>query len=841
MHFYSSYWYKSVRAAVLAFALTISALPATSQAPAPVPAPVAPPYQWPRSHNFDVQHYRIEVGFDWAKKSVAGVTTVSLRPFKSDFKEIELDAGQMTINTVKIGEGQPLKFRYEGNEKLIISLDKPYAAGSDIAVKIDYSTTPKKGLTFITPTENDPTRPFQIWSQGEAQDNHYWFPCYDYPNDKATSELIARVEDKFNVISNGSLVSVTPDAQKKTKTWHWKMDRPFSSYLVSIIVGEYAELKDQYKNVPVISYVYRDQVEEGRVSFNKLAKMVALFSEKTGFEYPYPKYAQTMVRDFGGAMENITATTMTDTAVNDRRALLDVSSDDIVSHELAHSWFGNTLTCRDWGELWLNESFATVMEAVWTEHDKGRDDYLYDVYSDQETYFQAWSNGIRRPISTRRYPDPDSVFDAYSYQRGGAVLNMLRFVLGDEMFWKAINHYLKKHQYQTVETQDLVIAIEEATGQNLQWFFDEWIYKMGHPEFEIASSYDGGARTLKLSVKQTQTKDDKRTWYDSPEFFTMPVDIAITTASGEKINRVWLDKAEKEFTFTLDSKPLIINFDRGNQIIKRVKFERSDDEIAYQLLHDTDVMGRLRAAIDLKAQRTEAAARALSESVKRESFWGVRVEATKALAAFGIATSRAGLLEAVKDKDARVRREAIKGLAAFKDEKLADLFITTIKNDQSYLTIAESAKALGQTGSPLAFEVLADTIKQESWQGTVRAGVISGLAALRDARAIDIGLKYAQPGNPPAVRIASIELLSQVGKGNDKAYEMFVSALKDSSLQIRFSAVQALGLLGDARAIPALEEMARAGDLPSFAQNVIMFTIARIRNASKQEEKKTER
>lgn len=838
MRFSSSYWYKSARAAVLAFVLTLSALPVTAQAPAPAPVPAAPPYQWPRSHDYDVQHYRIEISFDWAKKSVAGETTVSLRPFKNDFKEIELDAGDMAINAVKLGAGQPLKFRYEGNEKLFISLDKPYAAGSNVAVKIAYSATPKKGLTFITPTENDPTRPYQIWSQGETQDNHYWFPCYDYPNDKATSELIASVEDKFNVISNGSLVSVKPDTQKKTKTWHWKMDQPFSSYLVSIIVGEYAEVKDQYKNVPVSSFVYRNQVEEGRASFNKLAKMVALFSEKTGIEYPYPKYAQTMVREFGGAMENITATTMTDTVVYDKRALLDTSSDDIVSHELAHSWFGNMLTCRDWGELWLNESFATIMEAVWTEHDKGRDDYLYDIYSDQETYFHSWSQGIRRPISTRRYPDPDSVFDAYAYQRGGAVLNMLRFVLGNEMFWKAVNHYLKKHQYQTVETQDLVIAIEEATGQNLQWFFDEWIYKMGHPEFEIASSYDEGAKTLRLTVKQTQQPDEKRTWYPSPEFFTMPVDIAITTASGEKINRVWIDKAEKEFSFTVDSKPTIINFDRGNQIIKRVKFERKDEEIAYQLLHDTDVMGRLRAAIELKAQRTEVAALALSEAAKRDNFWGVRVEATKALSAFGTAAARAGLLEAVKDKEARIRREAIKGLAAFKDEKLADLFINTIKNDPSYFTIAESAKALGQTGSPLAYEVLAATIKQESWQGSVRAGAIAGLAALKDARAIEIGLKYALPGNPAAVRVASVDLLSQVGKGNDKAYELIVAALKDPSLQIRFTAVQALGLLGDARAIPALEAMAKTGDLPNFAQNVIMFTIARIRNANKPEGKK---
>jgi aminopeptidase N len=832
------YWFNSARAMVIASILALSTLLATAQAPALAPAPEAPPYQWPRSHDYDVQHYRIEVSFDWAKRSVAGQTTISLRPFKGDFKEIELDAGQMSINAVKLSDGQPLKYRYEDGENLFISLDKAYDAGSNIDVKIDYSAAPKKGLTFITPTENDPTRPYQIWSQGETEENHYWFPCYDYPNDKATSELIATVEDKFTVISNGSLVSVKPDATKKSKTWHWKMDQPFSSYLVSIIVGEYAEVKDQYKNIPVISYVYRNQVEEGRASFAKLAAMVALFSEKTSFEYPYPKYAQTMVRDFGGALENITATTMTDTAVYDKRALLDVSSDDIVAHELAHSWFGNSLTCRDWGELWLNESFATLMEAVWTEHDKGRDDYLYDIYSDQETYFQSWSQGIRRPISTRRYPNPDSVFDAYAYQRGGAVLNMLRFVLGDQMFWKAIKHYVKKHQYQTVETQNLVVAIEEATGQNLQWFFDEWIYKMGHPEFEIASSYDESAKTLKLSVKQAQKPDEKRTWYDAPEFFTMPVDIAITTASGEKINRVWIGKAEEEFSFALDSKPLIINFDRENHIIKRVKFERSDEEVAYQLINDNDVMGRMLAAVELKARRTEVAARALSESVVRDRFWAVRVEAAKALSAFGIQSSRAGLLEAVKDKDSRVRREAIKGLNALKDEKLADVFIGTIKNDPSYFAIAEAAKALGQTGSPRAFEVLSEAIKQESWQGIVRAGAITGLASLKDPRAIDAGLKYIVAGNPPAVRMAAIELLSEVGKGNEKAFELLIAALHDPSVQIQFTAIQALGQIGDARAIPTLEALVKTGNLPFYGKSVVNFTINRIRNANKPAEKK---
>lgn len=827
---------RPARVVALLLVLLSPAFLSFAQNPVPAPALEPPPYQWPRSHNYDVQHYRIELTFDWTKQSVSGETTITFQPFVSDVKEIEVDAGDMTIKSVKLAGGAPLKFRYADNEKLYVTLDRAYSVGQDVSVAISYGATPKQGLTFITPTETDPTRPYQIWSQGEARTNHYWFPCYDYPNDKATSELIATVDEKFQVVSNGSLVEARRDPANKTKTFHWKMDRPFSSYLVSIIVGQYEEVKDQFKDKPVISYVYPGQAEEGRVSFSKLAQMVAFFSQKIGYDYPYAKYAQTMVRDFGGAMENITATTMTDSAVHDKRAALDVSSDEVVSHELAHQWFGDLLTCRHWGEIWLNESFATFFEALWTEHNKSKDDFLYEMYGNQQGYFQAWNQGNRRPIVTVRYSDPDAVFDAYAYPRGGAVLSMLRYVLGEELFWKAINHYVKKYQWQNVETSDLKSAIEEATGQNLSWFFDEWVYRMGHPEFEITSNYDG-AKSLKLTVKQTQKPDDKRPWFPSPDFFTMPVDIAITTASGEKVHRVWIDKAEKEFAFDVDSKPLIVNFDRGNYIIKQVKFSRGDDELAYQVLHDSDTMGRVLAAIALKGHPGDTVSKALSEAAAHDSFWGVRIEAVKSLAALRTDATRAGLIQAVGDKDSKIRREAIKGLAQLKDPKLGDLFVKIINTDPSYFAVAEAARALGQSGAPQAYDVLAAAMKMPSWQSTIQAGALGGLAGLKDPRALEAGLKYSTPGNPASLRGASFQVLAEIGKGNDRALETLLSALKEKSLQIRFNALQAIGKLGDPRAIPALEELIKASDVPPFARPMITGAINQLKNAKKEGQK----
>jgi aminopeptidase N len=828
---------KASRFAALVLIIGLSNFSSVAQNPAPPSQALeAPPYQWPRSHNYDVQHYRIALSFDWTKQSVTGETTITFQPFGADVREIEIDAGDMTIQAVKLASGAPLKFRYENKEKLYVTLDRSYPLARDVSIVISYAATPKQGLTFITPTESDPARPYQIWSQGEARTNHYWFPCYDYPNDKATSELVATVDERFQVVSNGSLIGVKPNAAARTKTWDWKMDRPFSSYLVSIIVGQYEEVKDQFKDKPVTSYVYPGQAEDARVSFGKLAQMVAFYSQKIGYDYPYAKYAQTMVRDFGGAMENISATTMTDNAVHDKRAALDISSDEIMSHELAHQWFGDLLTCRHWGEIWLNESFAVFFEALWKEHDKGKDDFLYEMYGNQQGYFQAWNQGNRRPIVTVRYSDPDALFDAYAYPRGGAVLSMLRFVLGEEMFWKAINHYVKKHEWQNVQTSDLNTAIEEATGQNLGWFFDEWVYRMGHPEFEITSKYDG-AKSLTLSVKQTQKPDDKRPWFPSPEFFTMPVDIAITTAAGETIHRVKLDKPEKEFTFEVDSKPLIVNFDRGNYLIKQVKFNRGDDELAYQLTHDADVMGRVLAAIELKTRTTDASAKALSEAALRDSFWGVRIEAVKALAWLKNAASRSALLEAVKDKDSRIRREAIKGLGALKDPQLAGLFVTIINTDPSYFAVAEAARALGESGSPEAYDVLIGAMKTESWQETIRAGVLGGLGALKDPRGLEAGLKYAAPSNPTSLRTAAFQVLAQAGKGNDRVLEILTSALKEKSFQIKFAAIQALAKLGDKRAIPALEEMLKSPDLPAFGKQIITGAINQINNAKKEGEK----
>jgi aminopeptidase N len=831
--------FTAARLWVAAVVLLITPLVASAQFP-PASQPVPPP-NWTRSHDYDVRHYRINISFDWKQKMVAGETTVTLRPFLNNFREIELDAGEMIIKSVTLAGGKPVEYKYDGKEKLRVLLDRPYQAGQDVSVNVVYSARPRRGLTFIMPTESDPSRPYQIWSQGEAETNHYWFPCYDYPNDRATSETIVTVEDKYQVISNGALLSVKRDPAKKTATYHWKMDQPFSSYLVSVIVGDFAEIKQVYAGIPIISYVPKDKVEDARLSLGKIDEMVRFFSEKTGVKYPFAKYAQTTVRDFPGGMENISATTLGDAFIWDKRSLLDQSSDGLLAHELAHQWFGDLLTCRDWSEIWLNEGFATYFAHLYTEHDKGRDEMLYSVLGDQRQYFQAWAQGNRRPIVSNRYSDPDSVFDTYAYPRGGAVLNMLRFVLGDEAWWKAINHYLKANTLKNVETAQLKIAIEEATGQNLGWFFDQWVLKMGHPEFEVSYAYDEAAKTVKLKVKQTQ-KAMEKTVHPVADIFRMPVEIGITTASGERIERVWVDRAEQEFTFRVDAKPLIVNFDRGNILIKTLKFEKPNEELGYQARHDADVTGRIWAVGELKKHKDDEVARALGEVLTKDTFWGVKVEAARALASFQTAAAKAALLAGAKDAKSAVRREAIKGLGQFKDKELAEFFISVINTDQSYYAIGDAARALGATGSPKAFEVLVKTLDMTSDKEVIRAAALQGLAATGDQRGLDFALKYAAAPQREAVRAAALQTAWQLGKGNDavrhQLLPLLVSALKGGGLQLKFAALNGLAQLGDPRAIPELEAAAASDDATlgpatPFFKQFAQATAARLKAANK--------
>ena len=795
-----------------------------------------------RSRDFDTKHIALDLKFDWEKSQTMGVEKFTFAPLKNNFNRLVLDAGAMIFNSVKLANGKDLEFSYdEPNSLLTINLDRTYNYGEDVTVIIDYRTKGEVvantlgfggggGLKFVKPENPSPTNPRQIWSQGESEYNHFWFPSYDYPNDFRTTELTATVENPFMVISNGKLVETKQNADNTT-TFYWKMDTPYTNYLTSIMVGEFAEIKGEYAGIPIATYVYKPWLEEGKVTAKNLPAMVKFFSEKLDLKYPYVKYAQTTGNTFNGGMENITATTQTDDLIVDMRTILDEDPDSLQAHELAHQWFGNYVTCRDWSEIWLNESFATYMEGLWQLESKGKDYFLInDVKGNQDAYLNAWEQGNRRPIVTKNYDNPDAVFDTYAYPRGGAVLHMLRKQLGDENFFRSLNHYLKTNANQPVETEDLRIAIEEITGQSMDAFFDQWLYKMGHPVFEVKQNYDAASGRLMLNVRQTQ-QFDLTSQYPQVDFFQTPVDIEIKDANGSRIETVFVKPQEENvFTFAVSGKPLLVDFDNEGTLIKELKFEKSKEDLLYQMKNDEDVLGRnwaLEQLGDMARKNGDdkgVILNALYDSATNDSAWQIRKAAisnitstafppaqtnnTKQAVGFNEPTIQT-LLKAVKDKNSQVRGSAISVLSSTKDAKYADLYILAL-SDQSYFVVNEAALALGNSKDKRAFDLLTKLSGERSWNNRIEISALNGLAALGDKRALEMAFKYTNDKTKPSnVLSAALGIVGEVGKGDKRAFPLllnnFKKSLDNNSFQGIFSGIQAIVKLGDPRGQEAID------------------------------------
>lgn len=523
-----------------------------------------------RPQTFDTKHYVIRASFDRDNKKVLGDTTVSLRPLSAGFRVVELDAVGLIFDSVKLEpSGVDLQHKII-SEKVVITLDRAYGADEMISIRMRYSATPKKGVYFVTANENHSS---QIWTQGEPDEARHWFPSFDFPSDKATTEQFITAEKGETVIGNGELIDKFEN-QNGTVTWHYKMPVPHSTYLVSFIVGKYSKIEDSYKQIPLGFYVYPGRETLGQKAFGDTKKMFAVFEELTGVPFPFNKYDQTIVSQFNfGGMENITATTMADTEIF--MAGFDFGKDlvnDLVAHELAHSWFGDLVTCRNWAELWLNEGFATYMEAVFHEKSGGRDHYLAKIRTDAASFLiDDMISRKRHGLYNLRAGDVNALFDnpAVTYNKGGVVLHMLREQIGADNFWRGINIYLNRHKFASVESTDLKKAMEEVSGQDLKWFFDQWVYKAGAPRLNVGRTYNPRTKTLTLTIIQTHKPD-----VITPAVFRLPLDVNITTASGETTEKITVTKRTQTFSFKT-SKPTDILIDKDEKIpLKRVTLNK---------------------------------------------------------------------------------------------------------------------------------------------------------------------------------------------------------------------------------------------------------------------------
>jgi aminopeptidase N len=795
-------------------------------------SPTPPPEHFTRDRTYDVIHIKLELNLDERQKTVDGKVTTKFAPLRSNLNEFVLDAAEMKIKRVYLPDGRELRFYFDTlAQKLKIYLDRSYSFKDTLSVIVEYFVSnPRKGLYFIQPDSAYPDKPYQIWSQGEPEDNHYWFPCYDFPNDKATSELIATVKKNFVVISNGKLLSVSDDAKKGLRTYHWYMDKPHSSYLISIVVGEYVKLQDYYLDIPLEYYVYKSNAKYAKLSFEKTPDIMKFFSEKIGYKYPYDKYAQTIVEDFVyGGMENITATTLTSSTIHDERAHLDVSSDGLVAHEMAHQWWGDLLTCRSWEHAWLNEGFATYFTALYFEYAKGKDEFQFNVYNMQRSArFADMTN--KKPTVWNRYFDPTDVFGPHIYQRGGAILNMLRFVLGDELFWKAINYYAHKYAFQNVETNDFKIAIEEATGYNLKWFFDQWLYKAGYPIFEVKYSFDDSKKLLKLEVEQIQPGDSL-----TPEVFKTPVDVEIATKSERKTFRIFIDKRKETFEFEVSDKPLMVIFDKGNWILKELYFDKSKDELIYQAQNASEMIDRLVAVQELGKMSSDPDVVELMKKISRSNeFYAVRQEAINNLGKLKDEDVAKFLIELYKDEgDSRIRRSIVDALKNFKFNFVVSFLNDVVKSEKSYYVIASAINSLVTVDSVNGMRYIKNALGMDSHQEVIRTTALRRLSDMKNTKfekeAVDILKRYSMRGNHPSVRITAISTLSLFADKDPRIKDFIFGMVNTPEFFVRMVVYNVLGDIGDEKTLEYLK-VAQKREVDGRMLQAIWDSIARLEN-----------
>ena len=742
--------------------------------------------RYSRSHDYDLVHQRIEVShFNWDSTSFDGRVVTTLVARRPGLDSVVVDAGEKLVMKAVTGSGSGAALRTSRHgDTLVVFLPRPIGFGDTARFTITYHgvVTNGRGLTFINP-EGRSHRPQQIWSQGEDHDNHYWFPTYDFPNDKMTWDLVATVPKGMMAVSNGRLVS-DATARDGSRTVSWRQDKPSATYLVSIIVAPLATIHDTWRTTPVDYYVYREDSALARPLFRVTPDMIDTYSRLTRVNYPWAKYAQTTVADFFGGMENVSATTLVDWLPRSR----DYQDRPwyqwiLIPHELAHQWFGDYVTTENWANMWLNEGFAEFMPGQYWARKLGprpAEDYYLDEYND----FMQIDHDRRMPLAAQGSNN--------IYPKGALVLEMLRQYLGDQRFWAAVHRYLTDHAFDNATTDDFRQAVLDATGENLDWFWDQWMYQAGYPEFTVTTKYDSSSSVLTLFVQQVQQDSSKADSaglrYATPQAFRMPMAIRVGTAGSDITTRVQLSKREDTVLVrNVKSAPTMVIFDEGNAVLKRLTFEQPTPWLATQLQHDPNLWNR-HWVIEQLAQRTKdaAAGAALAQAATSADYFRVRVAAAGALAEFPDAVALPALQTAMNDTSAQVRAAAVEALGGVGVPQAASLARQAWTRDSSDAVRAGAVAALAQTDSANRRALVLQALNTSSYRDVIQNAAYRVIAQSGDTSMIDTVAARASQDH-----FALHVLAAFAGRGSARALDLLTTRLDDDRSYVRRWALEA--------------------------------------------------
>ena len=690
-------------------------LAAQAQAQAPTTPDAAPnaPYQPSATKTNDLVHTRLAVRFDYAKRYLYGQEWVTLKPHAYATDSLRLNAQGMDIKSVALVSGgaqQPLKFDYSDKNNLRINLGRLYKPGEEYMVYIDYVAKPDelkvegsaaitdaKGLYFINPDSAVAGKPVQIWTQGETQSSSAWFPTIDRPNQKTTEEIAMTVPAKYVTLSNGRLVSQQP-AGPGLRTDTWKMDLPHAPYLFMMAVGDFKITKDTWRGKEVSYYLEPKYAPFAKQIFGNTPDMLEFFSTRLGVEFPWNKYGQIVARDYvSGAMENTTATLHGEQVQMTDRELLDRTYDQesVIAHELFHQWFGDYVTAESWSNITVNESMADFSESLYAEHKYGQDEADAHNYRYREAYLGSPRDATKNLVRFH-YNNREDVFDLVSYQKGGAIVQMLRTYLGDDVFFAGLQKYLTDNKFGNGEAHQMRLAMEAVSGQDLNWFYNQWYFGSGQPVVTIDYAWDAGSKTQSVTIKQTE----------ADKVFRLPLAIDYYVNGKVQRQRVTMTEATQTFTMPLAARPALVNVDADKFTLWQKTDNKPLAEYLYQYGHAPLYVDRSEALEAAVAQQTSSsAARAVVLAALKDKFHGLREAAIEGLKLDDKAVAKAAAPTlrqlATTDPDTHVRAAALVALGKLKDKK-DEKTLAAAFSSQSYLVQGAALLGLSEINATTA-------------------------------------------------------------------------------------------------------------------------------------------
>lgn len=657
-------------------------------------------YNSSRTIYTDLIHTKLEVNFNWQKSQLNGLATISAKSHFHASDSIVLDAKGMDIINVEMN-GKTLNHAYKDSLTLHIKLDRSYSRDEKFTLQIKYIAKPDertvngsaaitsdKGLFFVNPKGENKDKMPQIWTQGETESNSVWFPTIDAPNSKTSQEILMTVDEKYLTLSNGKLISTKKNSDG-TRTDHWKQDLPHAPYLFMMAVGEFKVVKDFYtKNdgsKMEVNYIVEPEYEkDAKAIFGETPAMIKFFSEKLGIDYPWDKYTQIVVRDYvSGAMENTGAVIFGDYVYKNQRQLLDNNDQSTIAHELFHHWFGDLVTCESWANLPLNESFANYSQYLWDEFRYGIDEADYQGLNESEGYFNSsWSN--YHDLIWFEHPDKENMFDGHSYAKGGRILHMLRNYLGDEVFFKGLNNYLTSNKFKAAEFHNLRMAFEEVSGEDLNWFFNQWFLGKGHPIIHTTQLIDIDNKTVTITVKQKQ---------NTAEFpiYKLPVNLAIWDSNGKRIEKIVVENLEQDFTFSFVGELKNVLFDEQQMLLGKYYEDKPHGQFIHQYYNSSRYKARA-TAIEIAQRKKNMNSEKMIFDALNDPFWNIRKLAIEASSNLKNEKGDVSIIRvkelAKNDPKPQVRSAALTCLKSLPKEEASEFFKSILNFEKSYAVIS---------------------------------------------------------------------------------------------------------------------------------------------------------